>query len=65
MQKIETVEEFLARGGAIKKCTTKKKMKRFKPITDADIVTADDIDWNLIPEHIIIRLGQRNGQEAK
>lgn len=65
MQKIETVEEFLARGGAIKKCATKKKAKRFKPITDADLVVADEVDWSLIPEHIIIRLGKTNGQKAK
>lgn len=65
MQKIETVAEFLARGGAIKKCATKKKAKRFKPITDDDIVVAEEVDWNLIPEHIIIRLGIRNGQETE
>jgi len=47
--KIESVEEFIARGGQIKKCATRKKAKRFRPITDDDIVVAEQVDWNLIP----------------
>jgi hypothetical protein len=66
MQKIESVEEFLARGGQIKKCATRTKAKRFKPITDADLVVVEEeIDWSLIPQHILIRLGKRHGEETK
>lgn len=60
-QKIETVAEFLARGGTIKKCSTKTKVRRSK--REVEELEVEEIDYSVLPENLKIRFGIRNGQE--
>ena len=61
--KVESLEEFLARGGAVTKCATKTKTRRTKRAEQEFEV--EEVDYNLLPENLKIRFGIRNAQEAK
>jgi hypothetical protein len=68
LNKIESVEEFIARGGAITKCKARLSHSQAKWTSRKQIVEEakmEEVDWNLIPEHIKIRLGTRSGQKAE
>jgi hypothetical protein len=59
--KIESVDEFLARGGVVTQCPTKNKARRMKrAIKEAKM---EEVDWSVLPENLKIRFGIRSEQE--